>query len=107
MQQSELQYLPVPSENVIREITLHYTGIKFPVLAYKFPVPSQKFPVFLRRSAVALLRRALGTCPQLGQGCEDDIEVVFGARMQDMKLQPQHHRGGTSRKANGLASMRS
>jgi len=27
------------------EITLHYTGIKFPVLAYKFPDPSQKPPM--------------------------------------------------------------
>ena len=26
---------------------------------------------------------------QSGQGCEDRIEVALGARMQDMKLQPE------------------
>jgi hypothetical protein len=26
-------------------------------------------------------------CPQLGQGCEDRIEVTFGARVQDMEPQ--------------------
>ena len=28
-------------------------------------------------------------CSQLDQGCEDRIEVAFGARMQDMELQPE------------------
>ena len=31
-------------------------------------------------------------CPQLGQGCEDGIEVALGARMQDMELQPERAR---------------
>ena len=26
---------------------------------------------------------------QLDQGCEDRVEVAFGARMQDMELQPE------------------
>ena len=28
-------------------------------------------------------------CSQLDQGCKDRIEVAFGARMQDMELQPE------------------
>ena len=28
-------------------------------------------------------------CPQLDQGCEGRVEVAFGARMQDMELQPE------------------
>ena len=28
-------------------------------------------------------------CSQLDQGCESRIEVAFGARMQDMELQPE------------------
>jgi hypothetical protein len=29
------------------------------------------------------------TDAQLGQGCEDGVEVAFGARMQDMELQAE------------------
>src|SRR6266545_5058554 len=39
----------------------------------------------IEQSIIADRQRA---CPQSGQGCEDRIEVAFGARLQDMGLQP-------------------
>src|SRR5262249_24769003 len=43
-------------------------------------------------------------CPQLEQGCEDRIEVALGARVQDMKLQPEGARRRLQISRQGLGT---
>ena len=42
--------------------------------------------------------------PQLGQSCEDRIDVAFGARMQDMELQPEGARRRLQVSRHGLGN---